>query len=58
MPKTKKSKSTKSSRQKKEKGSKSSKKDLSPEELAQDYAFFNKDRDDLVDLDEYDFDND
>lgn len=58
MPKSTRSKSSKSSPQKKGKGSRSSKTDLSPEELAKEYAFFSKDRDDLVDPDEYDFDND
>jgi hypothetical protein len=32
-------------------------KELSNEDLAKEYNFLNKDRDDLVDFDEYDFDD-
>jgi hypothetical protein len=37
---------------------KKSVRELTPEELAADYEFFNKGRDDLIDIDEYDFDDD
>jgi len=43
---------------KKPKEKKNGIKKLSNEDLAKEYNFLNKERDDIVDMDEYDFDDD